>query len=59
MKILRARVFDDHRRKIEEEHNAARQEKAGSGDRSEKVRDLTAPAHINARDDTHNQFKNA
>ena len=37
LKILRARVFDDHRRRLEEEHNAARQEKAGSGDRSEKA----------------------
>ena len=43
MKILRARVFDFERTKIEKERAADRKEQVGTGDRSERIRTYNFP----------------
>ena len=43
MKILRARVFDFERTKLEKERAADRKEQVGTGDRSERIRTYTFP----------------
>ena len=43
MKILRARVFDFERTKLEKERAADRKEQVGSGDRSERIRTYNYP----------------
>lgn len=43
MKILRARLLDRERRRIEEEHAADRKSQVGTGDRSEKIRTYNYP----------------
>lgn len=42
-KILRAKLFDLERRRIEEEHAADRKSQVGTGDRSEKIRTYNYP----------------
>lgn len=41
--LLRSRVFEEHRRKREEEIGDARRDKIGTGDRSEKIRTYNYP----------------
>ena len=43
MKILRARVFDFERTKLEKERAADRKEQVGTGDRSERIRTYNYP----------------
>tara|TARA_B100000700_G_C14593702_1_gene645825 strand:- start:13 stop:687 length:675 start_codon:yes stop_codon:yes gene_type:complete len=43
MKILRARVFDFERTKLEKERAADRKEQVGTGDRSERIRTYNFP----------------
>jgi peptide chain release factor 1 len=43
MKILRAKLLDMERRRIEEEHAADRKAQVGTGDRSEKIRTYNYP----------------
>ena len=43
MKILRAKLLDQERRRIEEEHAADRKSQVGTGDRSEKIRTYNYP----------------
>ena len=40
---IRARVYEEHQRKIDEENEAERRTKIGSGDRAEKIRTYNYP----------------
>lgn len=43
MKILRSRLYEEERRKLEAERSADRKEQVGSGDRSERIRTYNYP----------------
>ena len=43
MKVLRSRVYDHERRKIEEEIASKRKNQIGTGDRSERIRTYNFP----------------
>jgi peptide chain release factor 1 len=43
MKVLRARLYDAERQKVEGERASARKEQVGSGDRSERIRTYNYP----------------
>lgn len=43
MRLIRARVFEHHQRKLDEERSATRSTKIGRGDRSEKIRTYNYP----------------
>lgn len=43
MKMLRARIYDEQRRKLDEERAANRKSQVGSGDRSERIRTYNFP----------------
>ena len=43
MKILRSRLYEEERRKVESARAADRKEQVGSGDRSERIRTYNYP----------------
>jgi peptide chain release factor 1 len=43
MNILRSRIYDGERQRIDAERSADRREKVGSGDRSERIRTYNFP----------------
>lgn len=43
MRLIRARVYEEHQRRIQAERHGERQSKVGTGDRSEKIRTYNYP----------------
>jgi len=43
MRVLRARIYEQQRQKLEDERSAARRSQVGSGDRSERIRTYNFP----------------
>ena len=43
MRVLRARIYEQRRQKLDDERSAARRSQVGSGDRSERIRTYNFP----------------